>query len=41
VLRQLIAKNNISLIVNGKSVIYNAAGIDITPKVVELLNLEP
>jgi len=41
VLRQLIAENNISLIVNGKSVIYNAAGIDITPKVVELLNLEP
>jgi len=41
VLRQLIAKNNISLIINGQSVIYNAAGIDITPKVVELLNLEP
>jgi len=41
VLRQLIAENNISLIINGQSVIYNAAGIDITPKVVELLNLEP
>lgn len=41
VLRQLIEENNISLIINGKSVIYNAAGIDITPKVVELLNLEP
>ena len=41
VLRQLIAENNISLIINGQSVIYNAAGIDITPRVVELLNLEP
>lgn len=41
VLRQLIEENNISLIINGQSVIYNAAGIDITPKVVELLNLEP
>jgi len=41
VLRQLIAENNISLIISGQSVIYNAAGIDITPKVVELLNLEP
>ena len=41
VLRQLIAENNISLIINSQSVIYNAAGIDITPKVVELLNLEP
>ena len=41
VLRQLIEENNISLIINAQSVIYNAAGIDITPKVVELLNLEP
>jgi Skp family chaperone for outer membrane proteins len=41
VLRELIEKNNISLIINGQSVIYNSAGIDITPKVVELLNLEP
>jgi len=41
VLRQLIAENNISLIINSQSVIYNAAGIDITPRVVELLNLEP
>jgi len=41
VLRQLITENNISLIINGQSVIYNAVGIDITPKVVELLNLEP
>jgi len=41
ILRQLIEENNISLIINGQSVIYNAAGIDITPKVVELLNLEP
>tara|TARA_B110000495_G_C22840752_1_gene490358 strand:- start:21 stop:533 length:513 start_codon:yes stop_codon:yes gene_type:complete len=41
VLRQLIAENNISLIINNQSVIYNAAGIDITPRVVELLNLEP
>jgi len=41
VLRQLIEENNISLIINGQSVIYNAAGIDITSKVVELLNLEP
>ena len=41
VLRQLIEENNISLIINGQSVIYNSEGIDITPKVVELLNLEP
>ena len=41
VLRELIEKNNISLIINGQSVIYNSVGIDITPKVVELLNLEP
>ena len=41
VLRVLIEKNNISLIINAQSVIYNAAGIDITPKVIELLNLEP
>jgi len=41
VLRQLIKANNISLIVNGQSVIYNSDAIDITPKVVELLNLEP
>jgi len=41
VLRELIEKNNISLIINGQSVIYNSAGIDITAKVVELLNLEP
>jgi len=41
VLRELIEKNNISLIINRQSVIYNSAGIDITPKVVELLNLEP
>ncbi|MDC9720378.1 MAG: OmpH family outer membrane protein [Gammaproteobacteria bacterium] len=41
VLRRLIEENNISLIINGQSVIYNAAGIDITPKVVELLNMEP
>ena len=41
VLRQLIKTNNISLIVNGQSVIYNSDAIDITPKVVELLNLEP
>ena len=41
VLREWIEKNNISLIINGQSVIYNSAGIDITPKVVELLNLEP
>jgi len=41
VLRQLIAENNISLIINSQSVIYNAAGLDITSKVVELLNLEP
>lgn len=41
VLRQLIEANNISLIVNGQSVIYNSDAIDITPKVVELLNLEP
>ena len=41
ILRQLIEENNISLIINGQSVIYNASGIDITPKVVELLNLEP
>jgi outer membrane protein len=41
VLRQLIEENDISLIINGQSAIYNAAGIDITSKVVELLNLEP
>ena len=41
VLRQLVEENDISLIINGQSVIYNAAGIDITGKVVELLNLEP
>jgi outer membrane protein len=41
VLRKLIEENEISLIINGQSVIYNAAGIDITGKVVELLNLEP
>ena len=41
VLRNLIEENEISLIINGQSVIYNAAGIDITGKVVELLNLEP
>ena len=41
VLRQLIKANNISLIVNGQSVIYNSDAIDITSKVVELLNLEP
>ncbi|MFQ3310756.1 MAG: Skp family chaperone for outer membrane protein, partial [Oceanospirillaceae bacterium] len=34
-------ENDISLIINGQSAIYNAAGIDITSKVVELLNLEP
>jgi outer membrane protein len=41
VLRQLIKENEISLIINGQSVIYNAVEIDITNKVVELLNLEP
>ncbi|MGY8839260.1 MAG: OmpH family outer membrane protein [Pseudomonadales bacterium] len=41
VLRQLVEENDISLIINGQSAIYNAAGIDITSKVVELLNLEP
>ncbi len=41
VLRRLIEENNISLIINGQSVIYNTASIDITPKVIELLNLEP
>jgi outer membrane protein len=41
VLRKLIEENEISLIINGQSVIYNAAGVDITGKVVELLNLEP
>jgi outer membrane protein len=41
VLRQLIEENNISLIINGQSVIYNTVEIDITDKVVELLNLEP
>ena len=41
VLRQLVEENDISLIINGQSVIYSAAGIDITSKVVELLNLEP
>lgn len=41
VLRQLIKENDISLIINGQSVIYNTAGIDVTAKVVELLNLEP
>lgn len=41
VLRQLIEENDITLIINGQSAIYNAAGIDITSKVVELLNLEP
>jgi len=37
----LIKENDISLIINGQSVIYNTAGIDVTAKVVELLNLEP
>ena len=41
VLRQLVEENDISLIINGQSAIYSAAGIDITSKVVELLNLEP
>ena len=41
VLRRLIEENNISLIMNGQSVIYNTASIDITPNVIELLNLEP
>ena len=41
VLRRLIEENNISLIINGQSVIYNTASIDITPNVIELLNLEP
>jgi outer membrane protein len=41
VLRKLIEEHGISLIINGQSVIYNDAGIDITGKVVELLNLEP
>jgi Skp family chaperone for outer membrane proteins len=41
VLRKLSEENEISLIINGQSVIYSAAGIDITGKVVELLNLEP
>ena len=40
VLRQVIQENNISLIINGQSIIYNAPGVDITSKVVELLNLE-
>ena len=41
VLRRLVEENNISLIINGQSVIYSNASIDITPKVIELLNLEP
>jgi len=41
VLRQLIEANAISLIINGESTIYHTAAMDITPKVVELLNLEP
>ena len=41
VIRQLIKANNISLIVNGQSVIYHIDAIDITPKVIELMNLEP
>jgi Skp family chaperone for outer membrane proteins len=36
----VIQENNISLIINGQSIIYNAPGVDITSKVVELLNLE-
>jgi outer membrane protein len=41
VLRQLIEANAISLIINGQSTIYHTAAMDITSKVVELLNLEP
>ena len=37
----ILEENDITLIINGQSAIYNAAGIDITSKVVELLNLEP
>lgn len=40
VLGQFIKDNNPSVIINGNSVIYNATSVDITSKVVELLNLE-
>ena len=40
VLGQFIKDNHPSVIINGNSVIYNATSVDITSRVVELLNLE-
>ncbi|MCO4837432.1 MAG: OmpH family outer membrane protein [Oceanospirillaceae bacterium] len=41
VLGQFIKDNAPALIINGNSVIYSVQSVDITPTVVELLNLEP